>query len=791
MGRLLLVNFLLLSAVLFAQGGNIIKGHIISEKGDPIQGANVSLVGKSIQTKTDEKGFYELKNVSEGQNFLRVFASGYKRITESVESNTERNFVLSADLLNIDEVVITGVRNEIPQYKSPIIVGKINSRTFETVQALSLSEGLNFSPGLRLETNCQNCGFSQVRINGLEGSYSQILINNRPIFSALVGVYGLDMIPANMIDRVEVVRGGGSSMYGGNAIAGTINILTKDPVKNYFELGTNLSFTDYKVPDKTINLNGGIVSEDLNKGISFYAYNRDRKPFDANGDGYSEVTKLQNTTWGADAFWNTSDLSKLKLNIFNITEYRRGGNKFDLANHQADITEQLDHKILGGGLSFEQYSQNYKHKFSAYVSAQDAKRDSYYGTDGKIFSIGDALEEEDVLAINAYGKSKDLSYIGGLQYSYEFNEKLIWLLGSEYNKNDVKDNMPGYERLIDQKVGTLGAYTQFEIKPTEKLDFLIGARYDNVDIKSKSKLDLDYSLGDDKKLNVFVPRITAMYSVTDFLKARASFSQGYRAPQAFDEDLHTDIAGGDIIFTKLDNNLKVERSNSVNTSLNFTKNIGEVQANIVLEGFYTKLNDAFAQGKNETINVNGKDVEIVTKRNSEGATVSGLNFESSFAFSRKINFQIGATIQNSKYKEEEKIWEDEDDSSHFTATKVVLRTPNSYGYYTLDYSPISELKFSLSGVYTGKMDVPHVKEYNVGTNDTKKFIEKTRSFFENHFKVSYDLDIKDNCINIYTGIQNMFNEYQKDLDTGKDRDSDYVYGPSRPRTIFFGIKYKF
>jgi outer membrane receptor for ferrienterochelin and colicins len=90
---------------------------------------------------------------------------------------------------------------------------------------VTLSEGLSFSPGLRIENDCQNCGFSQVRMNGMEGPYSQILINSHPIFSGLAGVYGLELIPTNMIERIEVVRGGGSALYGSNAIAGTINII--------------------------------------------------------------------------------------------------------------------------------------------------------------------------------------------------------------------------------------------------------------------------------------------------------------------------------------------------------------------------------------------------------------------------------------------------------------------------------------------------------------------------------------------------------------------------------------
>ena len=105
----------------------------------------------------------------------------------------------------------------------------MSAKLFETVNSTDLAKSLNFQSGLRVENNCQNCGFQQVRINGLDGPYTQILIDSRPIFSALSGVYGLEQIPANMIERVEVMRGGGSALFGSSAIAGTINIITKEP----------------------------------------------------------------------------------------------------------------------------------------------------------------------------------------------------------------------------------------------------------------------------------------------------------------------------------------------------------------------------------------------------------------------------------------------------------------------------------------------------------------------------------------------------------------------------------
>src|SRR5690606_32014254 len=162
------------------------------------------------------------------------------------------------------------------------------------------------------------------------------------------------------------------------------------------------------------------------------------------------------------------------------------------------------------GLSFEQFSSDYKHKFSVYTSVQTAKRESYYGGGGRILEEGDVLTPEDVLAINAYGDSDDFSVVGGVQYSYEFNEKFLLLSGAEYQFNEGIDRMPGYGRRIDQELGTVGRYAKLESKPTEEMTFLVGARYDSVNIDGRHDLDVE-SFEDNKSLNVFVPRVTSMY----------------------------------------------------------------------------------------------------------------------------------------------------------------------------------------------------------------------------------------------------------------------------------------
>ena len=143
--------------------------------------------------------------------------------------------------VNLDDVVVSANKSAIKRKDAPVVVNVISAKLLEQVNAPDLAKTLSYQSGLRVENNCQNCGFPQVRINGLEGSYSQILINSRPVVSSLAGVYGLEQIPAAMVDRIEVVRGGGSALFGANAVGGTINIITKDPKSNSFEFNNTLS----------------------------------------------------------------------------------------------------------------------------------------------------------------------------------------------------------------------------------------------------------------------------------------------------------------------------------------------------------------------------------------------------------------------------------------------------------------------------------------------------------------------------------------------------------------------
>ncbi|MBP3590720.1 MAG: TonB-dependent receptor, partial [Muribaculaceae bacterium] len=191
---------------------------------------------------------------------------------------------LDEDPMMLDQVVVTGTKSELKRRFSSTLVNVVPARTFDIVSAASLADGLSFQPGVRVENNCQNCGFTQVRINGLDGHYSQILMNSRPMFSALAGVYGLEQIPANMIDRIEVMRGGGSALFGSSAIGGTINIITKDPSDNSAAVShtlTSIGITG--ALDNNTTLNASVVHPSGRLGLFVYGQNRTRDGYDHDG----------------------------------------------------------------------------------------------------------------------------------------------------------------------------------------------------------------------------------------------------------------------------------------------------------------------------------------------------------------------------------------------------------------------------------------------------------------------------------------------------------------------------
>ena len=528
---------------------------------------------------------------------------------------------MEEDNVMMDEVVVSANRNEVSRKEAPVVVNVMSAKLFEMVNSTDLAKSLNFQSGLRVENSCQNCAFPQVRINGLEGPYSQILINSRPIVSALSGVYGLEQIPTNMIERVEVVRGGGSALFGANAVGGTINIITKDPINNSFQISSTLSAIEGKSWEQYMGANVSLVSKDHQYGIAAYETYRNRNPYDVDGDSFSEIGKLNMNTFGLRAYYKPSQFSRLSLEYHATNEFRRGGNKFDLEPFESDITEQTKHIINSGGLTYDVFWKEYKHKLSFYTSAQHVDRNSYYGA------------QQDP---NAYGKTDDLTFVGGGMYVGNFDKVLFspatFTAGLEYSNNSMHDVMTGYNRDLKQEVRIASAFFQNEWKVSD-FTLLAGFRVD------------DHNLIDNI---IFSPRVNMLYKPSDAFQGRLTWSTGFRAPQAYDEDLHVTAVGGEGVLINLAEGLKPEKSNSFSGSVDLSGQIGHFQTNLLIEGFYTELNDVFYL---HSVGYDTKGNLLQERRNGSGAEVYGVNLDGKIAHGNDASLQAGFTVQRSRYKE--------------------------------------------------------------------------------------------------------------------------------------------
>ncbi|CAM1352243.1 TonB-dependent receptor [Tenacibaculum halocynthiae] len=776
---------IILSVFLFLQITYSIFSQTVSGKitfeNKPVPFAFVYVKGGTYGVTANEKGYYKL-NLPAGKITIQVSSQGFRKVSkEIITKNNEKlnlNFELFEDVLGLDEVVISATRNRVERKETPVVVSTIKPRLLTATQSASMADGLNYAPGVRVETNCQNCGFTQVRLNGLDGGYTQVLLNSRPVFTSLIGVYGLEQIPTNIIERIEVVRSGGSALYGSSAIAGTVNVITKDPVLNTWEIGSNFAFIDGKALDRTLTFNTSVVADDLNSGISLFGMNRNRESLDVNGDGFTELVKLKNTTVGAKAFVKPTEKSRISMNLNSIKEYRRGGNKLNLAPQFTDITEELDHDTFIGGIDYEVYTKDNSGKFQIYTSMSNTDRGSYYGGLG-----GGITKQDSILANNAFGTTKDLAWVNGLQFTKSLKSKDVLTVGAEYNFTSTKDEIVGYNRLVDQSVKSFGVYGQYEWKASEKFTALIGARLDNVNI------DGNYTIGTiarniDVSQTTFSPRLTISYQFTDALKFRGGYARGFRAPQAFNEDVHISSVGGEPQFVILSDDLKTEFSNAYTGSLNFSKNINLLQLDFLLEGFYTTLKNPFTLVSTGSTLPNGSIVEEV--RNGSGAKVYGVNFEFGISPNPKWQFQLGGTLQESKYDDPQVLFETNGVSGESDITvNEFVRNPNFYGYLNTAWIPSEKFNVDLTGTYTGGMTVPRV------ISDTGFLqLNEVTDFFDLNLKLESHIDFNDNFMTtISAGVKNMFNAYQDDFDTGATRDSDYIYGPSAPRTFFIGIKF--
>lgn len=732
-----------------------IAGHVLdAHTQEHLPFVNVQVEGTALGCLTDESGHFYLKNLPEGKLTIVFSMMGYETEKRTViirrDTLIEMNVAIAETSFMIDNVVVTANKYETKQREVATIVNVISPLIIQSTTSNSMADVLNFQTGLRVEETCSNCGVPQIRINGLEGQYTQILMDSRPIFSSLASVYGLEQLPAGMVDRIEVIRGGGSALFGANAIAGVVNIITKEPARNFFNVSNTSAFTQQGTYDINTNLNASVVSENQKAGIYVFGVQRNRQQYDRDKDGYSDIPTLNSTTVGLRSFFKTSDYSKITAEYHHTTEFRRGGYGIDsLQPHESPLTEQLKHNIDAATMKWDMYTADSKHFVSAYTSFQHIGRDSYFGTNYNP---------------DAYGKSTDIVSVTGAQYRFSYPCGLMnadLSAGVEYSYNQLRDQILGYDRNTLQRVHLGGGYVQNEWK-NKQWSILVGGRLEQHSLLEKP---------------IFSPRANVRYTPIDPIILRVSYASGYRAPQIYEEDLHVGAVGGEVSLISLDENLRPEYSHSVSGSIDMYKRFGKWDLNLTLEGFFTQLNDVF------TLVENGHDAMgnlLLTRTNASGARVAGLNVEAKVGYGHLLTFQAGYTYNHSRYIQPEQ-W-----SPTIAPQRRMFRTPDHYGYFLLNIEPVKHFHILTNGKVTGNMLVQHFAGYIPEDKEVT-----TPVFFEWDVKLCYDIPIyKHYTLEINAGVKNLLDHFQQDLDKGMDRDAGYIYGPATPRTFFAGVNLK-
>ena len=765
MKKIILLIFLAVPALLFAQkhtDANLL-GHVINSKtGEHVAYVSVFLQGTTIGAATDETGHFHIANCPEGTFTVVVRGVGYKQTQREVtferKKTVELDFELEPDAIALGQVVVTATQHATSRMETPAVVDVIGCGQLEAASAVNLAEGLRLQTGVCVANTCQNCGAHEVRMNGLGGAYSQVLIDSRPVNSALASLYLLEQLPTAMIERIEVMRGGGSALYGSNAIGGVINVITKEPLHNSASVENITRLVGGQSVDWTNSFNASVVSDSRKAGLFVYGNNRQRNPYDHNSDGYSEVGLLKAHMVGMRGYLRTSDFTKLNVEYHNIGDYRRGGDRFDLPVNQAHVAEGGQHDIHCGSLKWDWFSRDGLSHASVFASAQQVDRESYNGE-----------REEGEPFGNSYGYTTDLTTNEGLQYSRHFKQLLFMpaelTAGVEHTYDRLQDRLLTDTATLDQSTSVLSAYLQNEWKDTH-WNILLGLRMDK------------HSMLDDP---VVSPRLNLRYAPGEHLVFRTGYSSGFRAPQVYDEDLHIGAVNGELYKITNAADLRQERSHSMNVSADLCFHLGDLEGDLLLEGFYTRIDDAFVNellferdhsGANDNNSDTASGYRHYERRNSDGAEVKGLNATISVSHAQ-FSISLGGTWQRSRYTGQGMEWDEGRRENRME------RMPDLYGYLSATYNPCKQLSLMATGTVTGPMLVYH-------TTDVVEQVV-TPSFFDLTLKASYSISLGARTgLEIDGGVQNVFNSFQRDFDSGPSRDASYLYGPTLPRTFFLG-----
>ena len=601
MKKLFLILLLFSLQISFAQETSTISGYISGE-GHKLQLVNVHLTGTKHKTITDSLGYYTLENVAVGNYTLQVSQVGFQTIKKKIEvikdSVQSYDFELTDNENQLNEVVVSGTLKAVKRLESAVPVEVYSPVFFKKNPTPSIYEALQNINGVRPQLNCGVCNTGDIHINGLEGPYTLVLIDGMPIVSSLSTVYGLSGIPNSLVERIEIVKGPASSLYGSEAVGGLINIITKNPT-NAPLFSADVFTTSYL----ETNVDLGMKFNPTKKastllGINYFDYNQ---VVDKDKDGFTDVTLSQ------------------RISVFNKWNFQRENNRlFTIA------ARGMYEDRWGGDVRWD---KKYRGGDEIYGESIYTKRAELIG------SYQLPFEEKLMLSFSGNVHYQDSRYgttsyianqkIGFLQLTWDKkigSNDLLAGIATRYSYYD--DNTPATKEA--ESTWLPGIFVQDEITFSSKSQVLLGARYDYNSIHG----------------SIFTPRFAYRFKANENTIFRLNAGTGFRVVNLFTED-HAALTGSrDVV---IQNDLKPEKS--VNVNLNYIQKINFGNGTfmgIETTAFYTRFS-------NKIISDYETDPNKIIYDNIDGYAISqGISTNVDLNFTNGLKFILGATVLDNK-----------------------------------------------------------------------------------------------------------------------------------------------
>jgi outer membrane receptor for ferrienterochelin and colicins len=734
------------SISIYAQTGNI-SGKITDGK-EAVPAASVIVSPAGTTLAADNDGNYHVKNLPYGQYEIIYSSVGLTTVRKKVsvdKPGTILNIVLEEDNVSLEEVVITGTMKEVSRSESPIPVEIITPKLFKKNPTASLFEAVGMVNGVQPQLNCNVCNTGDIHINGMEGPYTMILIDGMPIVSALSTVYGLSGIPNSIVERIEIVKGPASSLYGSEAMGGIINVITKTPAKApIISADTFVTSWGELSMDGAVKFSTGKASSLI--GVNYFNYNHRA---DKNGDNFTDVTQ-QN-----------------RISIFNKWNFDRPESRvFSLAGRY--VYEDR----WGGEMN---WSKKWRGSDSIYG-------ESIYTRRAELIGLYQLPFTERIFTQFSYNWHDQNSYYGFTPYmatqqvaflqtywDKQFGEEHTFLLGAALRYTEYDDNTPATASADGtgnnpQRTPLPGLFIQDEWRLNDKHKLLGGYRF-----------DYDKNHG-----AVHSPRVAYKFSPDVNNTIRASFGTGFRVVNLFTED-HAALTGArDVVIAEA---LKPERS--YNGNLNYVLKIPteDFFLGFDITGFYSYFT-------NKIVGDFDTDPNKIIYDNLKGHAISqGVSMNTDLTFTFPLKIMAGVSYMD--------VFQMEDKGSGLERSQQ-LHAPKWSGTFVGTYTFPKGVSIDLTGNWYGPMRLPilpndYRPEYSpwfciANVQVTKKF--------------SYGLEFYGGVKNLFDfvpgdPILRPFDPFDKNVDDPVSNPNGYTFDPSynyasmQGRRVFLGIRYNF